>query len=214
MAGDGLWNMLTADERRFLRELFRESAAREADAEEPRRQLAIEANEGHNELVRRVLESGRVRLVLDGDEEALQYTLTVDPASADGQTVRLQARYPVLIDRRGRARSLRVRPPRGEVRVSDRSGRLRHPDVVDISTTGVYLSDTTAGGLSSGVHFSGLDLRLPDHEPVRLGGRVVRVSRAGAQVGLAVEFDRRDLDAESRSALRRYVYERYQRRPS
>ncbi|QIT54341.1 hypothetical protein HC341_03360 [Aquisalimonas sp. 2447] len=213
MAGDGLWNMLTAEERRFLRELFRESAAREADAE-PRRQLAIEADDGQDELVRRVLESGRARLLLDGDGEAMQYTLNVDPASLGGETVRLRARYPVLIDRRGRARSLRVRPKQGEVRIRDHSGRLRQPDVVDISTTGVYLSDATAGGLSSGVHFSVLDLRLPNRESVRVGGRVVRVGRVGAQVGLAVEFDRSDLDAESRSALRRYVYERHSYRPS
>ncbi|MDN3518936.1 PilZ domain-containing protein [Aquisalimonas lutea] len=207
MAGNDTGSMLTADERRFLRELFAESAS--ADSSVPERQLVIEAEEGQDDFLRHLTESGRVRLLVDDDDKTFQYTLHLDPDTADAGALRLRARYPVLIDRRGRARSLRVRPREGEVRVRDASGRLQHPDVVDISTSGIYLSDSSARGLSSGVRFSGLDLRLPNHEAVRVGGRVVRVRRSGSGVGLAMEFDRRQLDRQSRTALRRYVFERY-----
>lgn len=213
MTRQDAWTILTVDERRFLRELFAESR-RQGDDVAPEERVLIEADAGQSGFVQRLLASGRLRLIIDGETETMQYALEVDPDSLASRELKLRARYPVLVDRRGRARSLRVRPGNGEVTVRDRGGRLRQPDVVDISTTGIFLRDAAARGVSSGSWLSDLHLRLPNHEDVSIGGRVVRVRRSGGRVGLAMEFDRQNLDRNSRSALRQYVFERYQQRPA
>ncbi|SEP09681.1 PilZ domain-containing protein [Aquisalimonas asiatica] len=205
------WTILTVDERRFLRELFAESRRRGDDTTTEER-VVIEADSGQSGFVQRLLASGRLRLIVDGDGETLQYSLDVDPDSLASRELKLRARYPVLVDRRGRARSLRVRPGNGEVRVRDHGGRLQQADVVDISTSGVFLQGEEAKEVSSGASLSGLHLQLPNHDGVRVGGRVVRVRRSGDRVGVAMAFDRRDMDRDSRSALREYVFERYQQR--
>lgn len=211
MTRQDAWTILTVDERRFLRELFAESRRRGEDTA-PDERVVIEADAGQSGFVQRLLASGRLRLIVDGEEETLQYSLDVDPDSLASRELKLRARCPVLVDRRGRARSLRVRPSNGEISVRDQGGRLQQPDVVDISTTGIFLRDAAARGVASGSWLSGLHLRLPNHGGVRVGGRVVRVRRSGDRVDVAMEFDRRDMDRSSRSALRQYVFERYQQR--
>ena len=200
--------VLTVDERRFLRQLFAESG--QDSSPDSGGRVVIQGQAGEVDFVQRLMESGHARLVVDDHEQSLQYTLNLDESTLSSPEPVFRAQFPVLVDRRGRSRSLRVRPREGEVELRDESGRLEQPDVVDISTTGIYLKDRSGRQVASGAQLSRLDLNLPNHGGVRIGGRVVRVRRSGKQLGLAMEFDRDSLDHESQSALRQYVYERYQ----
>lgn len=208
---------LTAEERAFLQQLFREGTdAAGPVSDEPHRSLtlmegAAGADDGAADLVSRILTRGGARLrVADGDR-ILEYTLELDPDSAGSEAPRLYSSTPVVLDRYGSRGSIRVAPAPGEIEVHDRAGLLRRPDVVDLSTTGMFLRDHPDRAPADGTPVTGLKLSLNRDRAIRVSGRVVRVSRGRGGTGVAVAFDPDKLDAASAGTLRRYVYDCYRR---
>lgn len=210
---------LTPEERAFLQQLFREDGHTTAAAGDRLARVVTVTEDGTGtgdgtaDMVSRILTRGGACLRVAEGDRILEYTLELDPDSAGSEAPRLYTSAPAVLDRYGNRGSIRVAPAPGEVAVHDRAGLFQQPDVVDLSTTGMFLRDRPERAPADGTPLTGLKLSLDRDRAIRVSGRIVRVSRERGGTGVAVAFDPERLDAASAGTLRQYVYDRYRRHP-
>ena len=199
---------LTEEERAYLRELFSEYGATSTEPAVAPRSFRLSRLTADPELLSQLLGAGRLQLKAEDGPYRLLFDISAVP-DPDGDHVSLQFGYPLILDARLAERSARVQPEAGEVSIADPSGRLGHPRVVDISTSGVAIEAPGMQTARRGSHFKTLQIDLPGDRHIQLEGRVVRVQGRDHRHGrrLALRFEH--TDSETAAELQRYIFRRH-----
>lgn len=197
---------LDAEELDFLRELLAETADDAAPAVGDRR-LVLDPGSSDAVALMELLGSDRLELSATRGQLLYRFALRVERPPA-GFPLTLCLEEPRIVELGARPRAARVRPAAHEVQVRDNDGKLRASGVHDLSATGIALR-ANPERMPRGGRRVDLQLRLAGSGPLDLHGRVVRVSRGGADTDermLGIEFE--DTDPTTRDVLERYVLKR------
>ena len=194
---------LTAAERDYLLELFAEEAIGQPPTPETV-SLRLESSGIEPDRLLRLLAGQALELTASDGRYRLRFGLEWGDPLHDEPTLRLVP--PTVTDRLGVERQARVYPAADEVSVLDLDDQTAAPQVLNLSDTGIALSE--ASRRAQAQELRELELRLPGSPPLRVRGRVVRVDADQGPATVALSFE--SLSAETRNSLRQYVLSRYE----
>jgi hypothetical protein len=165
--------------------------------------LEVVAQTGASERLLRLAAGGPVELALAFPPYQLVYRLV---RRGDD---RLEPRFafPAIVEGYAVHRRARVCPPPGQLGLIDAGGRLRRPEVANISSSGVGVRATCRRRLAVGERLGPLWLQLPCGRTLCLQARVARAAKEESEWLLGLEYE--PLADHQEAVLLRYIWEQH-----
>ena len=123
----------------------------------------------------------------------------------DANTRQFQLGYPTIVEKTGHSRSRRITLSSKEIKLVDKSGRLKNLAIENISATGIaVLTDIAESELEPGKTALTLNIKFPDEDWYECECCVVWLEKQDDKTRLALRFNK--LDQQMYEQLNSYVY--------